>query len=301
MATSELSAITIACNNCGNLINTRARVGSAAQCTVCKKTTKIKTSDRPIHVSSAWDTETAFDGTVYLIPTDDGDNEDNCDTCNKALYWEPSRTMLYCPNCERWYMSCDVAVYYSETQTQEIDIKTTDKAEREQRINLHRRKYATYTALINNITRFDNEIDGYELGNDLDIRVDDMHGMLSGYLKEINIAKTNNELNEIIAEIDDCITIVSELIADIHAYNALSYSDNADSDDFNSDDFNSDDDVITPPNQGSSFLIERMLDRAEPRARTNPAEISSADIYQYSNEHAAMMARYVAQRDATKD
>lgn len=83
--------ITIACANCSHEWETRAGIGSSPRCPNCKKTRRIKTSDRTTVVDSEWDESSE--------PIDDSQSNILCSECNTPLHWTAGRSSLECRAC----------------------------------------------------------------------------------------------------------------------------------------------------------------------------------------------------------
>ena len=155
MTKSQLPKITLTCTD-GHQFATRAAGGRSVRCTVCGKSKRVPV-DRPRTAREAasyaapgggdhqdpagaadtapdparelaerWEAETRWPGAVVPSP---GRAGDECPECEGPLSWEPRRTLVYCPACQRVDLPPAVSEHYQRQQSQRAEVATRQHAD----------------------------------------------------------------------------------------------------------------------------------------------------------------------------
>jgi hypothetical protein len=222
MTTSRLPQITLACRN-KHEFPTRAKAGATVRCPVCGAPKHVPaarpTTERAARqaesgpapelpgaeLAGRWSAEAEWSG--ELLPVS-GRAGDECPECSGALQWEPGRTRVYCPACNRVELPAAVSAHYDRQASQRAEVAVQARPDRAAERAARTRLRALKEKAVENVDGWLDSIaddDCYDQAH-WQREARDLAAMLRGYLPEIANAEDEAELTEVCREIAEHVT-----------------------------------------------------------------------------------------------
>lgn len=230
MTKTSLPAVVLTCRNSHGFM-TRAKGLATVRCPECKAPKRVPANrpkterearehaERAALVTFAtvpaagsgsglagrWEREAPWDGNLGPIPSPPGHPVDECGECGGPLLWEPGRTVVYCPGCQRSGLPAAVTEHYrrADQRSAEVAVRSAPDAVagRAARVRLRAMKHRAADRLTGWLGVFGPE----GLSGPVERVALDYRAELEAYLPEIKDAAREAEVAEIVTEVSQVI------------------------------------------------------------------------------------------------